>query len=282
MLRLENAELVIDLLDPIADRDRLGTRFCAGGFIWQVHDRSFGPLLTGPEWPNPSPSPLNAQGLPESFRHSTTAGQPLLWRDNIGLAPGAGELRRGESGGALLTHPCNWTVARTAEQVTFTTEQTVLDWNYALERRVRIERRKLTSVSRLSNHGRSPLVLEWFVHPFFALTEGRARVLLPAATTMHDNSGYELSDGGLSFRRAFIGENDGHLDHLILPSGKPFRAEISHPILAYVRFETGFVPFKCVVWANGNTLSLEPFLALALAPGEVREWNVEYEFGPAK
>jgi hypothetical protein len=37
-----------------------------------------------------------------------------------------------------------------------------------------------------------------------------------------------------------------------------------------------------VLWANGNTLSLEPFLALSLAPGESREWTLAYDFGPGR
>jgi hypothetical protein len=49
--------------------------------------------------------------------------------------------------------------------------------------------------------------------------------------------------------------------------------------LASVRFSTDFAPFKCVLWANGNTLSYEPYLALDLAPGQSREWTLTYEFG---
>ena len=79
MLHLANAELTVDLLDPVAEHAHLGPRFCWGGYIWQIHDQHVGDLLTGPEWPKPDPVPRNGQGLPESFRHSTMTGQPLLW-----------------------------------------------------------------------------------------------------------------------------------------------------------------------------------------------------------
>jgi hypothetical protein len=279
VLQLANAELSVDLQEPAGDRARLGPRYCSGGYIWQVHDRKVGPLLTGPEWPNPSPLAHNGQGLPESFRHSTTTGEPLLWNGPTGLAPGAGELRRNSAGGVSIADPCEWRMTRSRDQIAFHTEQQVANWSYELERTVLLRERTVVSLSQLTNRRNAPLILEWFAHPFFALREGRAQVTFPVGTTLTPNSGYELDGRELTFRRAFQGEHDGHLDHLTLPADQPFAATISHPQLQYVSFATDFVPFKCVIWANGNTLSLEPFLALHLAPGESRRWSLTYEFG---
>ena len=47
----------------------------------------------------------------------------------------------------------------------------------------------------------------------------------------------------------------------------------------WAKFSTSFVPSHCVLWANGNTVSLEPFRQLALSPGETQEWSLAYEFG---
>ncbi|MDI1319607.1 MAG: hypothetical protein PSW75_05345, partial [bacterium] len=127
------------------------------------------------------------------------------------------------------------------------------------------------------------LVLEWFAHPFFALqADGRLGITLPVGTTMAINQGYTLLGRELTMPRAFIGVHGGHLEQLGLPAGQPFAAEFSHPKLTDLRFATDFAPFKCVLWANGNTLSLEPFLALHLAPGESREWTLTYDFGSPK
>lgn len=279
MLHLANAGLTVALLDPVADRARLGARFCAGGFIWQVTDHHAGPLLAGPEWPRPLPAPHNGQGLPESFRHSTTTGQPLLWQGATGLAPGAGVLGRDAAGTVVVTGPCDWQTVPSAGQILFWTQQQVAGWHYALERTVALHDRILVSTSRLTNRGTGPLTLEWFAHPFFALHDGVARVTLPPGTALPENPGYRLIDGELTFRRAFAGERDGHLDHLVLPPGQPLTATVTHPKLEYIRFATDFAPFKCVIWANGNTLSLEPFLALHLRPGESRQWGLTYEFG---
>lgn len=282
MLHLTNAELTVDLLDPAADHARLGPRFCWGGYIWQVRDRAVGTLLTGPEWPNAAPIPHNGQGLPESFRHSTTDGQPLLWDGATGLAPGSGILGRVANGQVVVTTPCTWQIDCQADRATFRTQQAVGQWSYELTRTIELRGRQIISRSRLTNRGAAPLKLEWFAHPFFALqADGKLVSALPKGTGLAENPGYVLVDGQLTFKRAFVGLDDGCLVHLDLPAGRPFEVTVSHPKLASLRFATDFAPFKCVLWANGNTLSYEPYLALNLAPGESREWTLTYEFGKA-
>lgn len=280
MLTLANAELTVDLIDPAAEHARLGPRFCWGGYIWQVHDRQVGALLTGPEWPSPTPLPHNGQGLPESFRHNTTSGEPLLWDGPVGLAPGSGVLGRNAAGAVVVTAPCTWQVDAQPDRAVFRTKQTAGRWSYELERTIELRGRQLVSRSRLTNRGADRLKLEWFAHPFFALqADGKLKASLANDVGLADNPGYSLAGGELTLKRAFVGLHDGHLVHLDLPAGKPFAVTLTHPKLKSLRFATDFAPFKCVLWANGNTLSFEPFLALDLAPGESREWTLSYEFG---
>lgn len=280
MIVLFNGELRVDLIDPAADQSRLGPRYCWGGYIWQVADTHAGPLLAGPEWPVAEPSPHNGQGLPEAFRHSTTTGAPLLWDGAIGLAPGAGALGRDATGAAVVTRPCKWEIDANATRATFRTTQTVGRWSYAIERTVELKGRTLVSTSRLVNKGEDRLRLEWFAHPFFALHgDGLLTVTLPAGTSLPENHGFNLEQNVLKIRRAFEGMHGGHLEHLGLPDGAALVAELTHPRIKGVRFLTSFAPFKTVLWANGNTLSLEPFLEIDLAPGDSREWSLTYEFG---
>jgi len=60
MLQLKNADLSVAILDPAnpADQKHLGTRYCWGGYIWQVTDATAGPLLAGAEWPVKNPIPF--------------------------------------------------------------------------------------------------------------------------------------------------------------------------------------------------------------------------------
>ena len=55
MLTLAGDGLTLELLDPIADARKLGSRYCSGGYVWQVSDARHGPLLSGPRFPDAEP-----------------------------------------------------------------------------------------------------------------------------------------------------------------------------------------------------------------------------------
>lgn len=279
MLTLQNRELRVELLDPAFDRARLGPRFCWGGYIWQVHDAKFGPLVSGPEFPKTDPTPFNGQGLPESFRHRTRNGTPLTWSGNTGIAIGAGILTLGENNAVTLTEPCRWIVTPSSNDVIFQTRQAAAGFSYELTRKVELLERTLTSFTQLTNVADAPLVLEWFAHPFWALTAGRARITLPAGTTITENPGFTVAaDGTLGFKRAFVTKDDNQFSLLALPSGHELALTLDHPRLARVTFATSFIPNECPVWANAHTVSVEPYLSLQLTPGETRHWNVRHSF----
>ncbi len=282
MLRLENRELRVDLLDPAADAARQGWRYCWGGYVWQVHDRAAGPLLAGPEWPGPAPSAFNGQGLPESFRHQTRDGQPFTWDGAAGLAVGAGSLARDEQGRPVLVAPGDWTVTPFADHLVFQARPEGAGISCELTRKVELIGRDVNSFSRLTNVGDRPLRLQWFPHPFFALTDGRARVEFRHGARMPENAGFALADGVLTFKRRFADQNDGQFVLCELTPGRELRVVIDHPVLTHVEFTTSFVPDECPVWGNGNTFSVEPYLNLDLAPGATRHWSVHYRFGAAR
>lgn len=281
MIELRNAELHVQLLDPLADAARLGPRFCWGGFIWQVQDGSSTPLLSGPEWPAPNPTAFNGQGLPESFRHRTLDGRPLTWRDDRGIALGAGELRARSSGEVQLVAPSAWTITRQPNAVEFTTEHAAVGFHYALQRRIELAGREVRSFTRLANRSAStPLGLEWFAHPFFPLVDGQVRAEIASDSSLADNPGFTLQRGVLTQKRRFVSVDDGHMERgLRLPAAQPFHAKLAHPVLGGVEFETSFAPSACVIWGNDRTFSFEPYLALQLAPGESRDWSLCYRFG---
>lgn len=281
MLLLENSLLRVAVLDPTDPTDvaRQGTRYCHGGYVWQVFDGANLPLLSGPEYPRPEPSVFNGQGLPESFRHRKRNGTPLTWAGDTGLGIGIGTLVAPVVDAVEIQNLCAWSVVRSPDQLGFQTRQTVAGFACELTRLVKLLDRTIGSYSQLTNVGDRPLELQWFAHPFWPLTQGRARITLPAGTTLPENPGFAVAtDGTLSFVRPFTGKDDTQFSLLALPPNQPLSLTLDHPHLARVSFETSFVPDECPVWANAHTISVEPYLNLCLAPGETRRWHVKHTF----
>ena len=182
MLHLSNRELTLDILDPSdpADRRRQGWRYCHGGYVWQVHDRNLGPLLAGPSYPA-EPSVFDGQGLPESFRH-TRRDPPvrLTWDADAGVALGAGTIvanpapKSSAPDSVFLREACTWEVSSFPDRLVFRTQQSVPGASYALVRQIELVGRHVVSFTQLANTGSAPLPVQWFPHPFWALTDRRA------------------------------------------------------------------------------------------------------------
>lgn len=280
MPTITGGDLRVELLDPAADARRQGARYCWGGYIWQVSDGS-GPLLSGPQYPEPEPTAFNGQGLPESFRHRTRDGRNLTWdaAGLTGLGVGIGRLAAGAGGAVVVTEPCRWALTPGRDSLEFCTQDAAGDFAYQLTRRVEISGRTLTSTTELTNTGRSPLELQWFAHPFFALTAGRITARLPDGCRLTANPGFALEGSTLAFRRPFVTPADDQFALLETPRGLPLAAKLSHPRLDGIGFSADFAPDECPVWANAHTFSIEPYLHLRLAPGEPRRWRLRYDFG---
>ena len=283
MLHLTNDELEVDLLDPAspADQARQGTRFCWGGYVWQVHDRVEGPLLTGPEWPKPDPDPYHGQGMPESFRHGELPENEELARSaDSGFILGVGETAGGATGRHAFTHPCEWALTRSAQSLEFCTQQSAAGVAVMLTRAVHLSDRTVVSASSLTNTGDRPLKLTWFAHPFFALMDGKLTCDLPAGYGIPENAGFTIDERGrLSFKRPFVCAGDNAFQLLQVPSGVALRAIVSHPRLMQVKMEIDFTPDRCPVWGNHRTWSIEPYIIAQIDPGEQRRWSLRYEFG---
>lgn len=284
MLALANADLSVALLDPAdpTDQLRLGTRYCWGGYIWQVRDPAAGDLLTGPEWPLHHPSAFNGQGLPESFRHAEFGtNRRLILEDNRGFIIGIGDVALNIAGELAVSQPATWTITRSADALEFCTAQSGNGYACQLTRRIALTGRTLTSATRLTNTGTRPLPLHWFAHPFFALTDRRLTCALPATWSMADNVGYALdAQHRITFKRQFQHRDDGHFEQLKIGAHTPLRTVVSHPRLTQLTFATDFTPDMCPVWGNSNTWSIEPYIQSELAPGASRAWTLRYDFGP--
>ncbi|MDB6167262.1 MAG: hypothetical protein JWM88_126 [Verrucomicrobia bacterium] len=285
MLFLGNSRISVALLDPAdaEDRKRQGTRYCWGGYIWQVTHREAGPVFTGPEWPEAKPKPFNGQGLPESFRHAQFgSGRPLMLEQGHGFIIGIGDVAPGPDGDVVVVRPCEWSITHAPSAIEFCTAQSRNGYTCQVTRRVMIDGATVSSTTSIANVGTRPLPLHWFAHPFFALTDRLLTCELPATWGMNENVGYTLDPAHrLSFRRRFENIDDGHFERLKVGASTPLRAILSHPKLSRIIFSTDFVPDWCPVWGNNNTWSIEPYLETELAPGTHRAWTLRYELEQA-
>lgn len=278
MLTLKNHELTVLLLDPrsAATQARQGSRYCWGGYIWQVRDAG-GDLVSGPEYPEPQPAPFNGQGLPEAFRVTDrTTGERLTAVGDAGMVIGAGAVAlTGNS--VRLVSPAAWDIRALSGEIEFTTSQRFADWTVDLTRTVALRERTLISSTQLVNRGPAGLPLQWFPHPFFQLGEGRIAGRLPREFGIADNPVFALNDGAFAMRHGFPLGSGGHFE-LLRVRPIPFEANFTHPRLPFVRMRCDYVAAEIPVWANHHTFSIEPYLHARLAAGEEKTWSVQYEF----
>jgi hypothetical protein len=149
MYRLANESLEVTILDPVTDSERLGVRYCTGGYIFQVTDTQLGPLLSGPTYPD-SFNWFDGQGIPDAFNLS-----PLLDHGNdnpLALVLGVGvcDLQARE-----VETFCTWEVNEEPNTFLFRTEHSFHSYTVALERSVTLTGRTVRSWTRL--HNRSPM-----------------------------------------------------------------------------------------------------------------------------
>ena len=141
MYTIQNNHLVVSILDPVAERFRLGSRYCTGGYIYQVTDLQLGELFSGPLYPDPYPDVFDGQGAPDMFQSA------LLPADT----PVGGEVGCIGVGRVLRSNPREpfdvrfnpqviehlaWDTHLEKTSLEMCAEQTFHSWSYRLTRRV--------------------------------------------------------------------------------------------------------------------------------------------------
>lgn len=271
MYTLSNDALSVTVLDPLADRARFGTRYCTGGYIFQIDDAQHGPLLTGANYPE-SFVPYNGQGIPDAFNLSPLSepkqAGPLALIVGIGLCNLVED---------TVVDFCQWEVEQTATALVMRTAQAFQSFGLSLERTVALNGRTVRSTTRLVNTGRNFIPVRWFPHPFYPqpATDELCRFNLPVS--MPDNPGYALAPSGFVARRAFP-DDRGHYQALDMDAHAPLTVLQKHPLLGLVAAECSYVPTFMPIWGNAKTFSWEPFLERLMAMGQTLEWWIDYEF----
>ncbi len=284
MHTLPRDRLQVLVLDPAEDRDRLGSRYCAGGYLHQVIDAKHGPLFAGPQWPVEMPDVFHGQGAPEAFN-----GYPGAEAVSVGAEAwviGVGLVRR--SGGEPfqprtsreVTRFAAWDVQATRLSVTMGAQQSFGDWACRLRKTIAVSGRTVRSETALACTGAAPLPVRWFAHPFFPLPAGRRLFRANIAFTVPESSGFERNSEGWICRRSGHDWQAGCFVQLGYDAAAARGLELDqmHPLVGRVTVRTDFAPASFPIWGNDRTFSFEPYWERTLAPGESAEWAIEYAF----
>ena len=272
MLTLNNAQLNIAVLDPAADQDRFGARYCTGGYIFQVTDQRQGDLLSGPSYPY-SFNWFDGQGIPDSFR--THLSDPGDADNPIELGIGIGLISRATN---QVVEFCKWDVSEEAGKLLFVTTQSFLGWSFELTRELRLHHRTLESVTKLRSTGEDAVPIYWFPHPFFPhYASGEAckcniNVRLPV------NAGFELLPNGFIGQKSLPWDRRGYFLELDFDKNQPLVVFQKHPKLGLLCASFSYAPAYFPIWGNKNTFSFEPYYKQYVSKNEEASWTVTYDF----
>lgn len=279
MFALKNASLTVSVLDPVADSDRLGTRYCTGGFIFQVEDHDGTPargnLLSGPTYPH-SYNLFDGQGAPDAFQpHLVIDEEPDGTPVRL-LGIGIGVI---DAKANTVSERCPWDVRRAEGSLSFRTTQSARAWTFDLERTLTLSGRTLKSQTVLSNTGKRHVAFQWYPHPFFPLHPSGECCRMSVPVTFAENQGYELLDDGfLHMKHLPWTGSENHLQLVEFPGISPVSFVQKHPLTSLVTAACDYVPSRIPVWGNRFTFSFEPYYERNLQPSESARWSMMYDF----
>ncbi len=271
MYTLSNDQLTVSILDPQADQERFGTRYCTGGYIFQIADRVHGDLLSGPTYPD-SFNVFDGQGIPDAFNLSPLR-EPYS-DDPTALILGIGIC---DTKARKAIEFCKWEVKQETQSIRMVTEHRFQDYAARLERIVTLFERTVHSEIRVANLGQGFLNLRWFPHPFFPhpIADELFRVNFPVS--FPENPGYEIAPNGYIRRKGWpwTGGQSAKLDH----AGDTRLVIMQrHPKLGLVGASCSFAPDFFLIWGNARTFSWEPYLERSLLGSQEYAWSIDYDF----
>jgi len=285
VLTLADGALTASVLDPASDTERLGSRYCSGGYVWQVTDACHGAAFAGPCFPA-EPPPFDGQGAPEVFEIALGQHEAALG-DEVYVI-GVGRVRRESPvrpfhvrDNPTVTERAVWDVATPApNSLRFRTHALFRDFALELVRTLELRggSRTLASTTLVMNLGTRALPLRWFAHPFFPWA-GERVCRLSLEYALPEAAALVTDADGFVARRA--GSDWSHGQYLLPRAalGGELAFEQCHPTLGCVRVRCGFPLGGLALWGNERTFSCEPFFQTILEPGGEARFGLTYEFG---
>ena len=272
MYELENDQLNVEIIDPSAEQHLLGTRYCTGGYIFQVTDRERGPLLSGPTYPE-SFNVFDGQGIPDAFNLAPIEGSKE--QDGCVLIIGIGQCDTNKN---TVESFCVWDIHSGEQEISFRTEQSLGPYRLTLERKVKLIGRTLKSEIRLANNGEKSIEVRWFPHPFYPQPDTDELCRFKTDISMPANEGFELGRNGFVNRKNWPDWGKGFYQILDHSQQNNLVILQKHPVLGLVAATCDYVPGFFPIWGNTNTFSWEPFMECKVEIDQERNWGISYEF----
>lgn len=272
MIEIANEELAVTLLHANQDRHLLGTRYCAGGYIFQIEDVKLGPLLSGPTYPERFDW-YNGQGIPDSF--AATPLYPRRVEDPSVLILGVGLCKRDLSDVLRFDE---WSMdVSNRSSVVYSVSHRIDDVEIRISRAVTLVERSVISSTTVTNVSEHQFTFSWFPHPFFPPPASAELVRFAAPVSVPESGPYELTANGFISRNQALSA-EGEYAALAHEAARGLTIMQRHPELGLVVAQIDFVPTLLPIWGNDRTFSWEPHYDRSLAAGEASSWNISYHF----
>jgi hypothetical protein len=301
-LELSNDHLTVEILHPVADAAKLGSRYAHGGYVWQVFSEA-GALLSGPAFPAATPPVFDGQGLPEAFR-------PMPLEGNRSAVPGVGTITdeadpepdgSGQVRGKQVVETLQWTISQTAsdykhaDSIRMESSQPMGGGaTLRMAKTVTLDGSTVrcgTEVELVGGTG-AACELVWFSHPFFPLTEDGVVCTFGFETQLED----EGDEGSRAAPRSFhydtqgqlcmdlcynwvYAEGGGSFKQLSGVEGHALSAQAYHPLGGSIGCAGSFPLQSMPIWANEKTVSFEPYFTPTIESGAgVTQWEISFDF----
>jgi hypothetical protein len=282
MYLLKNDHLEIQIIDPIKNQNLLGSRYCTGGYIYQIRDFKKGNLLSGPEYPQQDFNVFNGQGAPEVFL------TPLNEQANVGedlFVLGVGTVKRTSSVSPFHVRDnpevkkfCIWEVEESPTEMKMVSKSVFNQWDFRITRIVSLDYRTVTSKTILYNHGEAAIPILWFAHPFFPFPLDYKACAFQPPIKLPDNSGYSINNQGFIELKNDFAWKKGLYQKIAYPSNERLCIIQNHPAIGKVSVQGDFAPESLAIWANDITFSFEPFYSNIAGQKEESFWGLSYCF----
>ena len=271
MYTLTGESLTVSVLDPAADQERFGTRYCTGGYIFQIDDSRHGALLSGPTYPHDF-NWFDGQGIPDAFNLGPLREPAAISPEALIIGVGVCDLQANK-----VVEFCRWEVQQQPSAITMHTNQAFARFELELERTVALHHRTVRSTTRLRSTGALPIPIRWFPHPFFPHPDTDELCRFNVPVTVPAESSYELAENGFIRRKDWPWQ-DGRFQSLAHAAQTNLVVLQRHPLLGLVAATCSYVPSFFPIWGNPYTFSWEPYLERTIGAGQELEWWIDYTF----